>query len=146
VSVVHWIIHPGYQGNVLNKTIDISLMFLAKPLVARPAELLIANYDRNLTFQRIGYGLRSGRNVRTFITSELFREFEEYISVRDVYGFPGDSGGPVYQRMNGVLRLIGIHTGRAINPSGTYRDLSYVQRVGNRELAWILKEFKKRRL
>lgn len=130
--------HPGYRGNLPGGSVDIGLFFLAKPLFEMVPEVLIAELDPRLPFERIGFGGRNGSNIRTWILSFYEGEFGSYLRARDELGVLGDSGGPVFQRHPTLgLQLIGIHTGREIDPTGALTAVSYVQPLDAEVRGWL---------
>jgi V8-like Glu-specific endopeptidase len=135
-EVKNWVINPNYSGNDVNRSIDLSLMFLTQAIHNVSTYSNFADFNWTLSFERIGFGLRNGKNKRTFVTSFFKSQLARSISVTDVYGYPGDSGGPVYQRMHDGLKLIGVHTGRGIFNSSVLNN-SYVQLIGREEIIWI---------
>ncbi|MBY0516784.1 MAG: S1 family peptidase [Bacteriovoracaceae bacterium] len=129
--------HPGYRGNLPGGSIDVGLFHLEAPYPLNLNYPKISDVNELLPFERIGYGGRSGRNVRTWVDSVFQVWFGSYIKVTDKLGVLGDSGGPVYQRQNNVLKLIGVHTGRVIGMSGNLESTSFVQPLGKKEMDWI---------
>jgi hypothetical protein len=126
-------IHPNYKGNRFDG-VDLARFELAAPistLVSGPSSsvapfkpvVLKQTEWPNAILQRIGFGNRNEaskpENRRTWVLENFKREWvgTHYISSEDEYGYPGDSGGPVYlTRTAGQLELVGIHVGRMINP------------------------------
>lgn len=138
VDVASAQMHPGYCGNLPGGSVDIGLFFLAKPVLAPFREVPFAAVDPRLAFERIGFGGRGGKNIRTWIVSFYEGEFGDYVRARDDLGVLGDSGGPVYQRHpTSGLQLIGIHTGREIDPSGALTAVSYVQPISADVREWL---------
>ncbi len=139
--VERWMLHPGYKGNVPGASTDLGLMFLREPLTGTFPFSPFGTFKPGLPFERIGYGLRDGRNRRTHVNSSLNMPLaKHYVLLDDAFGFPGDSGGPVYQRDEGnKLCLVGVHTGRKMD-KGEVLDHSFVQLLYAAEIAWIKKE------
>lgn len=141
-EVVRGLIHPGYKGNVVGKSVDIGLFFLATPVKTPFDPPILAAVNPKLRFERIGYGIRNGRNVRTWVTSFFQKWFGGYVKATDVYGMGGDSGGPVFQRQQAGLRLVGVHTGREVK-DGELARASYIQTLGESEITWIREQMTK---
>ncbi len=142
----HWVkastfySHPSYRGNLPGESVDIGLMFLEAPIdVSYPKR---ANYQLNLVCERVGFGQRANVNRRTWQTSFPDTLLGTSLRVRDEYGVVGDSGGPVYQRADGLLRIIGVHTGRQLGVGGTMLDISYVQLLTDDIWHWVLTTIK----
>lgn len=141
-EVIRGLIHPGYKGNVVGKSVDIGLFILATPVKTGFEPPILAAVNPKLRFERIGYGIRNGRNVRTWVTSFFQKWFGGHVKTTDVYGMGGDSGGPVFQRHEGGLRLVGVHTGREIR-DGKLAKASYIQTLGEAEISWIREQMVK---
>ena len=134
--------HPGYRGNIVGASVDIGLFFLATPVKTPFNAPVLAAVDPKLKFERIGYGKRNGKNVRTWVTSFFHKWFGGYVKTRDEFGMGGDSGGPVFQRHGGELRLVGVHTGREMK-GGDLKNASYIQTLGPEEISWIREQIGK---
>lgn len=135
-EVARGVMHPGYKGNIVGKSVDVGLFFLANPVKTPIEPPILAAVNPQLRFERIGYGIRNGKNVRTWVTSFFHKWFGGYVKTRDVYGMGGDSGGPVFQRHESGLRLVGVHTGREVK-DGKLAKASYIQTLGEGEISWI---------
>jgi V8-like Glu-specific endopeptidase len=122
-------IHPNYKGNRFDG-VDLARFELSAPLPGpvstsaqfKPVVLTQAEWP-NAILQRIGFGNRNKaskpENRRTWVLENFKREWvgTHYLSSEDEYGYPGDSGGPVYlTRTAGQLELVGIHVGRMLDP------------------------------
>ncbi len=129
--------HPGYRGNLPGGSVDLGLIFLARPLLERLVPTPVMEVQEALTFERIGFGGRDGQNVRTWIVSFYDGRFGDYVRARDELGVLGDSGGPVFQRGPTGLGLVGVHTGREIGPSGALTNVSFIQPLAAKEWAWV---------
>ena len=141
IEVDHWVIHPDYHGNLVGESVDIGLLFLKKPIKNSSSLPKISRFDPFKPFKRIGFGLRPGGNRRTLVTTQFDNIAGFYLRLQDQYGYPGDSGGPVYQEINNELKLVGIHTGREIGESGFAFNISYVQPIHLKEVeSWISKQ------
>lgn len=141
-EVVRGLMHPGYKGNIVGKSVDLGLFFLATPVKTPFDPPVLAAVNPKLRFERIGYGKRQGRNVRTWVTSFFQKWFGGYVKAIDVHGMGGDSGGPVFQRHQGELRLVGVHTGREVK-DGQLARASYIQTLGEGEITWIREQMVK---
>ncbi len=130
-------LHPGYRGNLPGGSVDIGLFILTQPIPGPLAYPQLGFVDEDRNFERIGYGGRSGQNSRTWVTSTFELWFGNYIKARDELGVLGDSGGPVYQRQNGKLMLVGVHTGRSISSRGELEPYSFIQPLGSEIVKWI---------
>lgn len=141
-QAARWLLHPGYRGNIPGGSTDLGLIFLMEPVTDLPhAFPVFALFRPGLPFERIGYGLREGHNVRTHVNSSLNSPLSRhYVLVDDEHGFPGDSGGPVFQREGDDLFLVGVHTGRKMGEGSELLDHSYVQLLYKEELDWIRDE------
>lgn len=136
-SAKTWEIIPSYSGNQLGKSVDLGIVQIRKKSSKSLHFPVLSDSFSGTKFERIGYGTRSEVNRRTHITSFLRENFRTYISLEDLYGYPGDSGGPIYQRRNGKLFLVGVHTGRAIAPDGSMLQTSYAQLITPDLLIWV---------
>lgn len=142
VDVESALMHPGYRGNLPGGSVDVGLFFLAAPIHQAKLETPIADLDPRLPFERIGFGGRNGTNVRTWIVSFYESSFGAYLRARDELGVLGDSGGPVFQRHPSTgLQLIGIHTGREIDPTGALTAISYIQPLDPGVRTWLKSQF-----
>ncbi len=129
-------IHPGYVGNQPGFSVDVGLLFLEQPILGvRYARQGL--FEMSLPCERIGYGGRGGKNIRTWLTSFPQKLQGSYLRVQDAYGVLGDSGGPVYQLFPDGLKLIGVHTGREYGYVGSLRDVSFVQLLDATVWSWI---------
>lgn len=135
----NWIIHPDYLGNDLKSggSIDFGLIVLTHSVKMKLNFPELSNAQFSLPFERIGYGLRNDANKRTFIMTQFNAFFAHYISVKDEFGMPGDSGGPVYQTINNQLKLVGVHTGRQVDAEGVLKNISYMQLIDQNVIDWI---------
>ncbi len=136
VDSVRSVIHPNYDGNAPGLSVDVGLLFLAQPITG-VSYALHGNFDMGHQCERIGYGGRKGKNVRTWLTS--FPQILQGTSLRvqDALGVLGDSGGPVYQNLPEGMRLIGVHTGREFGWGGYLNDVSFVQLLTPEIWAWV---------
>jgi V8-like Glu-specific endopeptidase len=136
VDSVRSVIHPQYDGNAPGSSVDVGLLFLAQPITG-VHYALHGNFDMTNQCERIGYGGRKGKNVRTWLTS--FPQILQGTSLRvqDALGVLGDSGGPVYQYLPEGMRLIGVHTGREYGWGGYLNDVSFVQLLTPEIWAWV---------
>lgn len=141
VKISRFQTHPLYRGNIPGESVDVGLMYLDTPVedITFPKRV---NYKLFETCERIGYGIRKGVNRRTWQTSFPENLLGTSLRVKDEYGVVGDSGGPVYQRVNGELRLIGVHTGRQLGVDGAIMDISYVQLLTDDIWHWVLTTIK----
>jgi V8-like Glu-specific endopeptidase len=131
-----WQMHPNYRGNLPGQSVDVGLIFLATPLLD-VAYATYAPYRMGEICERVGFGERSGRNVRTWLTAFPQALQGTSLKVQDAYGRLGDSGGPVYQNHTDGLRLIGVHTGREYGQQGRLNDVSFVQLLTPEIWAWV---------
>jgi len=131
-----WQTHPNYRGNLPGQSVDVGLIFLSSELndVAYAEH---APYQPGEMCERVGFGERSGRNVRTWLTAFPQALQGSSLKVQDAYGRLGDSGGPVYQNHANGLRLIGVHTGREYGQQGQLNDISFVQLLTPEIWAWV---------
>jgi V8-like Glu-specific endopeptidase len=136
VESVRSVIHPRYDGNAPGLSVDVGLLFLAKPITG-VRYALQGNFDMTNQCERIGYGGRKGKNVRTWLTSFPQMLQGTSLRVQDALGVLGDSGGPVYQYLPEGLRLIGVHTGREYGWGGYLNDVSFVQLLTPEIWAWV---------
>jgi V8-like Glu-specific endopeptidase len=129
--------HPDYVGNRPGESVDIGLIFLDRPSLNLTFPRRIS-YSLGVMCERIGYGMRGGSNARTWQNSYPENLLGTALRLKDEFGVVGDSGGPVYQRRNGELVLIGVHTGRQVLADGTMLDVSYVQLLTDEIWQWVL--------
>lgn len=138
--------HPDYRGNRF-EGIDLARFELAAPLDARSPFVLKALDESEWSqaiLQRVGFGGRGDgilENRRTWVLENFRREWvgQRYVSSDDQFGFPGDSGGPVFMtRTPGTYELVGIHVGRMLEPqSQTPRDRSNTLVLTPDLIRWI---------
>ena len=143
IKAHHWLIHPEYKGNFIGESTDVGLIFLEQSITQKVHFPVLAPSNNLQPFKRIGFGNRFGDNRRTLVVSDFDQFAGDYIRVRDQYGYPGDSGGPIYQAYENELKLVGLHTGRELSNFGYPLNISYVQPLFKPEiLNWIEKEVK----
>jgi V8-like Glu-specific endopeptidase len=110
-EAMNWDVHPEYDKEESNYHADIGIITLFSPLpsylnyppTGRPKE------DSSLV--RIGFGGREGNNLRTYISGiNVLDKRENTLILKDKLGVPGDSGGPLFQYIHGVLTLVAVHS------------------------------------
>lgn len=136
VETVRSVMHPDYEGNTPGQSVDVGLLYLARPIVG-VKYALHGNFDMTHQCERIGYGGRKGKNVRTWLTSFPQMTQGTSLRVQDALGVLGDSGGPVYQNLPDGMRLIGVHTGREYGWGGHLNDVSFVQILTPEIWSWV---------
>ena len=111
IKIVNWKIHPAYNFNRSNYEYDLAKLrpaYLLPPSLSYPS---IARPKHNKPFYRVGFGGRNDINARTIISGQRpIYIADNYIELQDAYGVGGDSGGPVFQKINGLYVLVGIHS------------------------------------
>ena len=132
------VIHPDYQGNKPGESIDLGIMFLRTPIEGVECAVR-GRFHRHVDVERLGYGGRDGKNVRTWITAKPRKVFGSYARVVDGLGVVGDSGGPVFQQFEAGMRLVGIHTGRQMKRNELL-EVSYMQILTDEVWAWVESE------
>ncbi len=113
-------IHPGYNpGRSLFKN-DIAVLLLDNALLSALVEVSaqIQAASSPVKLERIGFGGRNGENRRTWTEVILESEIDGTFFSLDSLSVAGDSGGPLYQRHAGHLRLVGIHSTAIADPIG----------------------------
>ena len=115
VQVDHCIVHPGYNPSKSYYENDIAVIYLEENLPAfsfyeeLETDLML---DANTKLQRIGFGGRNSKNIRTWTNpsyqSVTFNK-KNYV-LNDELSVIGDSGGPIYAEFNGVLKLVALHS------------------------------------
>lgn len=124
-----WKVHPQYSGATFN-SIDLGLIFLDGEL---PNDLNFPTLEEaskvglhlNLPLERLGIGMREGKNKMTWINVFFSKFDQDVFQTYDQYGFAGDSGGPVLFRSHDDYVLVGIHAGKVIDTEGNPIDYSY---------------------
>lgn len=109
------IIHPGYNPNKSFYLNDIAIIVLEHNL---PNNIYIEELDNDIDFktgeelQRIGFGLRSNQNLKTWTTPKFEGNTNQNLNLilKDFNSVIGDSGGPIYKKNNDKLNLVGIHS------------------------------------
>lgn len=151
-SIKSYKIHPEYVGNNFNG-IDLAIFELAKPMKLDKYFVPTALSNQalqNAVLQRVGFGERDTgdgeENRRTWILENYNRHItgENYLTSEDKYGYPGDSGGPVFRTIGTtatqiVLELVGIHVGRMLSKNGEPVNESNTLIFNADILAWIKK-------
>lgn len=110
-EAIHWDIHPEYDKDESNYHADIGIITLYRDL---PYHLNFPRFGRpqkSNPLVRIGFGGREGSNLRTYISGIfILDQMDNTLVLKDKLGVPGDSGGPLFQFINGKLTLIAIHS------------------------------------
>ncbi len=143
IDVNRGAMHSSYRGNLPGGSVDVGLFFLKNPIINEFNPTQTGTTMTDLPFERIGFGGRSGENIRTWILSFYEGEFGDYLRARDELGVLGDSGGPVFQRQKEGLVLVGVHTGREIGTNGQLTNISYIQPLTAKVLSWVSSELNK---
>ncbi len=138
VDVREAVLHPDYKGNIPGESVDLGLMFLRTPILSVNFATR-GRFHRQLDVERVGYGGRDGKNMRTWITAFPRKVFGSYARVVDAHGVVGDSGGPVFQQLPDGLRLVGIHTGRQMSKNKLL-EVSYMQILTDPVWGWVESE------
>lgn len=106
-----WAVHPEYNKMDSKYFADVGMIRLSRKL---PMNL---NYPKlsapvpYFSLNRIGFGGREGKNVRTLVSGIwITEEVDATLVLKDELGVPGDSGGPLFQFINGELSLVAIHS------------------------------------
>lgn len=106
-----WEFHPEYNKGESKYKADIGIVTLSRNL---PFNLNYPKWVRpykGLPLVRIGFGAREGNNLRTLINGiKILKVKETTLVLQDKLGVPGDSGGPIYQMINGRYVLVAIHS------------------------------------
>lgn len=125
-------IHPKYNRNRSFFLYDIATIDLQSPLpssVRNYATRELQAGDNDL--QRIGFGKRGDSNNRTLIDHLKVEEVDrDFFEAMDPLSVSGDSGGPIFKRVNNQLFLVGIH-------STVEGDYSYNVKFTPEIEAWI---------
>lgn len=102
------IIHEGYDKSVSNYKNDIAVIILESnlPEHIKPATLSTSLNSENLVVDRIGFGGRQGKNIRTWTNPTIVDHRLNTLVLNDSLSVIGDSGGPLYKDE----KLIGIHS------------------------------------
>lgn len=110
-EVFRWNVHPEYDKEESNFHADIGIITLYKRLPENLNYPPIGIPNKLLSLVRIGFGGREGNNSRTYINGiHVLKRMENTLVLNDSLGVPGDSGGPLFQYVNGVLTLVAIHS------------------------------------
>lgn len=142
-KAVAWRVHPQFDPEVAS-SVDVGLIFLDKPFSSSLNYPFLIEPEfkimTNLALERIGYGKREGVNKRTWITTGVLSALFGYIKTDDQYGMGGDSGGPLFLRMD-RLYLLGLHTGRDRDADKKQLNASFAISLTNTDIQnWIQKE------
>lgn len=102
------IIHSEYNKNESNFKNDIALVILENnvPESIRPVKLSDQGKMSDFHVDRIGFGGRNGKNLRTWTNPQIIRQNEKTLILKDTLSVIGDSGGPIYKDN----KLVGIHS------------------------------------
>lgn len=106
-----WDEHPQYNKLESKYYADIGIITLSEnlPRYINYPDLAYPLPYHSLT--RIGFGGRQGKNVRTLVSGIWITEtLDTSLILKDELGVPGDSGGPLFQFINGKLCLVAIHS------------------------------------
>ncbi len=108
-------IHPEYNPSQSLYENDIALLFLKEPVTRNVLFDEIPDtieLEKDSVLERIGFGSRASGNCRTWTNPQyLEMNFSKTaLKLVDRYSFVGDSGGPIYQNIDGERRLIGLHS------------------------------------
>lgn len=114
-SVRSWKIHPEYNPRNSLYENDIAVLFLEEDLPHFINVEIIADQvtlTGNSLMERIGFGGRQQKNLRTWITpSFIAHSFNKRsLVLKDAFSVIGDSGGPIYTEEDGMLKLVGLHS------------------------------------
>lgn len=139
-EVASWKMHPEYTGNHFKST-DIGLIYLEKPLAIKtwPSFRPDFLFAPGAILTRIGFGKRDEMNIKTVMQEVVTGKTDDYIKAKDDSGVKGDSGGPVFSEAEGK-NIVGLHTGRGINPDQSLKDVSYIYPLTTKHLTWINQE------
>ena len=141
IRVKHKAVHPDYKGNSFNG-VDLAVFMLESPMkldhVFTPIALDLETL-KDEVLQRIGFGEREKQNRRTWILENFRRRTtgKHYLTSEDKYGYPGDSGGPVYRTRDHRAELVGIHVGRMVDDDGKPLDESNTLMLTPELLSWV---------
>lgn len=102
------VIHSGYNKEESNYKHDIALVILENnlPEAVKPVKFLDHSDISNFQVDRIGFGGRNGKNLRTWTNPKIMDQRENTLVLKDALSVIGDSGGPIYKDN----KLVGIHS------------------------------------
>lgn len=102
------IIHADYDKSNSNYKNDIALVILEYnlPEILKPVQLQQHAELSNYHVDRIGFGGRDGKNLRTWTNPKVIEQKEDTLVLKDSLSVIGDSGGPIYKDN----KLVGIHS------------------------------------
>jgi len=112
VQAAQIIIHPDYQPKESLYKADLAILLLKNPaplpekfIRKIPAKNAVHDGDR---LQRIGVGMRNGKNLRN-VTDPIFfaHPGKGIMETADIYSYVGDSGGPLYTKDH---QLLAVHS------------------------------------
>lgn len=115
ISVSECYIHPDYNAKDSLFKNDIAVIFLEEEL---PISVKAEDIPKSLNLRigqhvdRIGFGSRESENRRTW-TNPTYKGLSEEgkcLVLEDLNSVIGDSGGPVFSNVDGVVKLVGIHS------------------------------------
>lgn len=111
-SVRNYEIHPSYNPSKSFYLFDLAKITLNKPLPVKINILPIGNLSSHEgELIRIGFGSRGGVSSRTMVSHITeFSDDGDIITMKDLYSYSGDSGGPVFQKIGSKIHLLGIHS------------------------------------
>lgn len=115
IEANYWIINPGYNPSKSFYENDIAVVYLTEDLPVFTHYETISknqNIDENSVLERVGYGGRDGRNIKTWTNPKyLSTGFNlKNFMFKDCLSVIGDSGGPIFETTDSGHKLIGIHS------------------------------------
>lgn len=122
-------IHPEYNPSTSLFENDLAVLILKQEIAKEllfdeiPSETTL---DENSVLERIGFGNRANKNRRAwtnprYITTSFSKRT---FILNDRYSFIGDSGGPIYQNINGERKLVGLHSTKEVGEKTYVVNLS----------------------
>lgn len=130
------VVHPGYDPRKSNYENDLAVVILKNNLPSRTRPTKIWDHPELLSegaqAHRIGFGARSGANIRTWTNPEIMRyeKSSKSFVLRDCHGRIGDSGGPLFIKDGAAYKLFALHSTKE------GEDTSYTVSVAD-HMPWI---------
>lgn len=111
VMVLDYEQHPDYDRDYSFFLNDIGILYLNEEVLPEEEIISLREIDPTKNVFRIGFGARDGRNVMNLfeLAPPIYR-YDSYFYLYDYNSFSGDSGGPLFQKIENEYYLVGIHS------------------------------------
>lgn len=110
IAVDNFFLHPKYNPEDSLYAYDLGIITLKEDVLNRNF-YPINQINKSAKVHRVGFGARNGKNSRTVITGlNKKRNTETCLIIKENFSKSGDSGGPIFQIINGKYSLVAIHS------------------------------------